>query len=154
RGRSSRGYSGLRGYPVMKPFRERNPVVIGAVSLAVIALLILAAFRAQGLPIIGGGETYTAEFKEAGGLKNGDPVRIAGVRVGQVESVDLQGDHVEVKFRIKTDSAFGKETGAAIRINTLLGQMYLALEPAGPDQLSTGDAIPVSRTSSPFDVVQ
>ena len=39
----------------MKPFRERNPVVIGAVSFAVLALLFLAAFRAQDLPLIGGG---------------------------------------------------------------------------------------------------
>ncbi len=52
-----------------KPFRERNPVIIGAISLAVIAVMILAAFRAQDLPLIGGGDTYTAAFSEAGGLK-------------------------------------------------------------------------------------
>jgi phospholipid/cholesterol/gamma-HCH transport system substrate-binding protein len=44
------------------PFRARNPVIIGAVSLAVIAALILAAFRAQDLPLIGGGDTYYAAF--------------------------------------------------------------------------------------------
>ena len=69
----------------MKPFRERNPVIIGAISLAVIAVMILGAFRAQDLPVIGGGDTYTAAFAEAGGLKANDPVRIAGVRVGSVE---------------------------------------------------------------------
>jgi phospholipid/cholesterol/gamma-HCH transport system substrate-binding protein len=137
-----------------KPFRERNPVVIGAISLAVIAMLILGAFRAQDLPIIGGGDTYTAAFSEAGGLKPDDPVRIAGVRVGKVESIGLEGDHVKVTFRVKTDSQFGTETGAAIRVNTLLGAMYLALEPAGTGQLSTGTEIPVDRTSSPYDVVQ
>ena len=41
---------------VSTSFREKNPVVIGAVSLAVVALLVLAAFRAQDLPLIGGGE--------------------------------------------------------------------------------------------------
>jgi phospholipid/cholesterol/gamma-HCH transport system substrate-binding protein len=76
------------------PFRERNPVVIGAISLAVVALLILAAFRAQDLPLIGGGDTYYAAFSEAGGLKANDEVRIAGVRVGKVESVAHDGDHV------------------------------------------------------------
>ncbi len=138
----------------MKPFRERNPVVIGAISLAVIAVLILAAFRAQDLPVIGGGETYTAAFSEAGGLKTNDPVRIAGVRVGSVESIELEGDHVKVSFRVKTDSEFGEETGASIRVNTLLGAMYLALEPAGDGQLKTGQEIPVERTSSPYDVVK
>jgi phospholipid/cholesterol/gamma-HCH transport system substrate-binding protein len=138
----------------MKPFRERNPVIIGAISLAVIAMMILGAFRAQDLPIIGGGDTYTAAFSEAGGLKTDDPVRIAGVRVGKVEKIELEGDHVKVTFRVKTDSQFGDETGAAIRVNTLLGAMYLALQPAGDGQLDTGKEIPVARTSSPYDVVQ
>ena len=71
------------------PFRERNPVMIGAISLAVVAGLILAAFNAQNLPVIGGGDTYTAAFTEAGGLKTNDEVRVAGVRVGKVEKVDL-----------------------------------------------------------------
>jgi phospholipid/cholesterol/gamma-HCH transport system substrate-binding protein len=138
----------------MKPFRERNPVIVGAISLAVIALMILAAFRAQDLPVIGGGDTYTAAFSEAGGLKPDDPVRIAGVRVGKVEKVELEGDHVKVTFRVKTDSEFGTETGAAIRVNTLLGAMYLALEPEGSGQLDPDKEIPVDRTSSPYDVVQ
>ena len=138
----------------MKPFRERNPVIIGAISIAVIAVLILGAFRAQDLPVIGGGDTYTAAFSEAGGLKPNDPVRIAGVRVGKVDKIELEGDHVKVSFLVKTDSEFGKETGASIRVNTLLGAMYLALEPAGDGQLDPDNEIPVERTSSPWDVVK
>src|SRR6478735_8042306 len=103
------------------PFRERNPVIVGAVSLAVIAVMILAAFRAQDLPLIGGGDTYYAAFSEAGGLKANDEVRIAGVRVGKAESVALDGDHVKVTFRVDTDSAFGDDTHAAIKVKTLLG---------------------------------
>ena len=138
---------------MMIPFRERNPVIIGAVSLAVIALLILSAFRAQDLPLIGGGDTYYAAFSESGGLKANDEVRIAGVRVGKVESVTLDGDHVKVTFRVKTDSDFGTDTRAAIKVKTLLGAMYLALEPAGSGQLKADSEIPVDRTSSPYDVV-
>jgi phospholipid/cholesterol/gamma-HCH transport system substrate-binding protein len=137
----------------MKPFRERNPVVIGAISLAVIALLILGAFRAQDLPLIGGGDTYYAAFSESGGLKANDEVRIAGVRVGKVESVALEGDHVKVTFRVDTPSEFGTDTRAAIKVKTLLGAMYLSLEPAGDGQLAEGAEIPVERTSSPYDVV-
>ena len=135
------------------PFRERNPVIIGAVSLAVIAMLILSAFRAQDLPLIGGGDTYYAAFSEAGGLKANDEVRIAGVRVGKVESVALDGDHVKVTFRVKTDSEFGSLTQAAIKVKTLLGAMYLSLEPAGTGQLKADSEIPQERTSSPYDVV-
>jgi len=137
----------------MKPFRERNPVVIGAASLAVVALLVMAAFRAQDLPVIGGGDTYSADFSESGGLKANDEVRIAGVRVGKVDAVELDGNHVKVSFRIESDSGFGKETSAAIKVKTLLGAMYLSLEPAGAGQLPEGAEIPVERTSSPYDVV-
>jgi phospholipid/cholesterol/gamma-HCH transport system substrate-binding protein len=136
------------------PFRERNPVVVGAISLAVVAAFILAAFNAQNLPIIGGGDVYYAAFKEAGGLKANDEVRVAGVRVGKVEKVELDGDHVKVTFRVEDPAAFGTETRADIKVKTLLGAMFLALEPAGSGQLPEGAEIPVERTSSPYDVVK
>ncbi|WP_278257356.1 MlaD family protein [Nocardioides convexus] len=83
----------------MKPFRERNPVVIGAVSIATLVLMVVAAMRAQDLPLVGGGDTYYASFTEAGGLKVKDEVRIAGVRVGQVTSMELDGNSVKVGFK-------------------------------------------------------
>lgn len=136
----------------MKPFRERNPVIIGAVSITVLALLLVAAFRAQDLPIIGGGDTYYATFEEAGGLKSGDAVLIAGVRVGAVEGLELEDGAVKVAFSVKTDAPFGTETGADIEVRTLLGAKYLALVPAGEGQLEAGAVIPTDRTTSPFDV--
>jgi phospholipid/cholesterol/gamma-HCH transport system substrate-binding protein len=139
---------------VSTPFRERNPVIIGAVSLAVIAAFILAAFRAQDLPLIGGGDVYYAAFSESGGLKANDEVRIAGVRVGKVEEVTLDGDHVRVAFRVDSGEQFGSETAAAIKIKTLLGSMYLALQPAGSGQMQEESEIPEERTQSPYDVVE
>lgn len=136
------------------PFRERNPVIIGAISLAVVAALLLTAFKASSLPVIGGGDVYYAAFSEAGGLKVNDEVRIAGVRVGKVEAVELDGDHVQVKFRVDQSADFGQESLAAIKVKTLLGSMYLAIEPAGDGQLNEDSEIPIERTSSPFDVVE
>jgi phospholipid/cholesterol/gamma-HCH transport system substrate-binding protein len=138
----------------MIPFRERNPVVVGAISIAVLIALLMAAFRAQDLPVIGGGDTYYAAFSEAGGLKVNDEVRIAGVRVGKVESIELAGDHVRVKFRVESDAEFGAQTAAAIKVKTLLGAMFISLQPAGEGQLEEGSEIPVERTSSPYDVVE
>ncbi|ANH37179.1 mce related protein [Nocardioides dokdonensis FR1436] len=138
----------------MKPFHERNPVIIGLVSLSVLAVLLVAAFRAQDLPLIGGGDTYYAEFSEAGGLQPDDEVRIAGVRVGQVKSIELQDGVVRVAFQVKTDSGFGPDSRADIRVKTLLGAMYVSVDPAGSGQLEEGATIPVERTSSPFDVVE
>ncbi|MET0997694.1 MAG: MCE family protein [Marmoricola sp.] len=137
-----------------KPFRERNPVPIGAISIAVILALLVIAFRAQDMPLIGGGDTYRAAFAEGGGLKPNDEVRIAGVRVGKVTGVELDGNKVIATFKVKTPSKFGTETAAAIKVKTLLGAMFIALEPAGPGQLKEDSTIPVSRTKSPYNVVQ
>ena len=137
-----------------KPFRERNPVIIGAVSLAVIAALVLAAFRAEDLPLIGGGDTYYAAFKESGGLKANDEVRVAGVRVGKVQEVALAGDHVRVEFTVQRGIDFGRDTGVDIKVKTLLGAMYLSLVPNGSGQLEEGSVIPMARTTSPYDVVE
>ncbi|WP_274561088.1 MCE family protein [Streptomyces spiramyceticus] len=138
----------------MIPFRERNPVTIGAVGLTTIALLIAAAFNVESLPLIGNGEKYSAALSEAGGLKPGDEVRIAGVKVGKVDDVDLDEDHVKVTFRIKGGPEFGTRTGASIRIKTILGAKYLALEPKGPGQMRPGSEIPLSRTVAAYDVVE
>lgn len=135
------------------PFRERNPVPIGAAGLLVIAILLVLAFNVQSLPLIGGGDSYRAAFTEAGGLIKGDDVRIAGVKVGKVESVDLDGDHVRVDFRITEPVAFGPQTGASVRMKTLLGQKYLSLEPSGTGQMKEGTEIPLERTLSSYDIV-
>ncbi|XVV03328.1 MCE family protein [Actinosynnema sp. CA-248983] len=133
----------------MKP--ERNPVTIGAVSLTVIALLLLAAFYSDDLPIIGGGTTYQAEFSEAAGLAPSNEVRVAGVKVGKVTDVDLAGDKVLVSFKVK-DAWVGDRTTATIRIKTLLGQKFLALDPQGSEPMDPGNPIPRERTLSPYDV--
>lgn len=138
----------------MIPFRERNPLGVGAAGLTTIALLIAAAFNVESLPLIGGGETYSAAFSEAGGLRSGDEVRIAGVKAGKVDEVELAGDHVKVTFRIKGDPELGARTGASIRIKTILGAKYLALEPKGSGRLKPGSEIPLSRTVPAYDVVE
>ena len=139
----------------LKPFRERNPVIVGAVSLLIIAAILLGASQATYLPLIGGGPKYAAEFTEVGGLKKGDDVRMAGVRVGEVSGMELRGDKVSVQFRVKKDrDRLGKQTTASVRIKSLLGTMYVSLEPAGPGTLAKGSVIPVSRTKAPYDIVQ
>ena len=138
----------------MIPFRERNPVIIGAISLTLLAASLTVAFKASDLPVIGGGDTYYAAFSEAGGLKANDEVRIAGVRVGKVDSVELDGDQVKVAFKVDEAESFGPSTGASIEVKTLLGAMFLSLEPAGAGQMKEESTIPVERTTSPYDVVE
>jgi phospholipid/cholesterol/gamma-HCH transport system substrate-binding protein len=136
-----------------RPFRDRNPVVIGGVSLTVIAVLVFLAFNAQSLPLIGGGTVYKAQFSEAAGLQPDDPVRVAGVKVGSVEGLSLEDGAVTVEFRVQ-DAFVGDQSQAAIKIETVLGAKYLALVPRGSGELDPDQPIPVERTASPYDVVE
>ncbi|WP_019818427.1 MCE family protein [Saccharomonospora saliphila] len=137
----------------MKSFSKRDPVPIAVVGLVVLVLSTVAALNADDLPIVGGGTTYTAEFSEAAGLKSDDEVRVAGVKVGEVTEIELDGPTVLVSFRV-SDTWLGDDTSAAIKIKTLLGQKYLALDPVGDAPLDPGTTIPVDRTIAPYDVME
>lgn len=139
----------------MKPLKERNQAAVGAVTVLVLVLSVLAALNAENLPLIGGGTTYSAYFAESAGLQPDNEVQIAGVRVGAVEDVELDGKKVLVTFRIdrqgqQAASHLGDATTASIEIKTLLGEKNLALRPAGKGQLDANEPIPLKRTRTPF----
>ncbi|HEV2784397.1 MAG TPA: MCE family protein [Actinophytocola sp.] len=136
----------------MKPLKERNQATVGAVTLVLIVLAVLAAFNADDLPIIGGGTTYTAEFSESAGLRPGNEVRLAGVKIGDVRSVELARNKVLVDFKVR-DVSIGDRSRISIQIKTLLGDKYLAIESDGERPQNPNDTIPRSRTMAPFDIV-
>jgi virulence factor Mce-like protein len=133
------------------PFRERNPVPIGLGAFAVIAAALLLALNLDSIPVISGDREYSAAFREAAGLRTGEEVRVAGVKVGEVTAVELEGDHVKVTFRVDDEVRLGGQTRADIKIKTMLGAHYVALEPRGGGRLD--GQIPIARTSVPYEVV-
>jgi phospholipid/cholesterol/gamma-HCH transport system substrate-binding protein len=137
----------------MRPIKERNPVGVALAGLAILAVITLATFYSADLPFIGAGTGYTAYFPEAAGLQPGNEVRIAGVTVGKVTGVALAGDKVAVSFRVKNEWV-GDRSTVAIDIKTVLGDKYLALDPLGGARQDPGTPIPLSRTTSPYDVTQ
>ncbi|HEX3590072.1 MAG TPA: MCE family protein [Pseudonocardiaceae bacterium] len=137
----------------MTPIRERNPVTIGVAGIVVLVIVGLFAYFYDDLPLIGGGTTYTADVTESAGLVSGNEVRVAGVKVGTVTGVTLAGDRVRVRFTVK-DTWVGDQSTAAIKIKTLLGEKYLAVDPLGPAAQHPDQDIPVNRTVSPYDVTE
>ena len=138
---------------VRKPLSRRSPIGVAFAGLAILVAIALLTFYSGDLPLIGGGTTYTAYFAEAGGLQSGDEVAVAGVAVGHVTGVSLDGAKVAVTFQEK-GAWLGNTTTAAIEIKTLLGDKYLALDPRGTAPLNPAQPIPLSRTTSPYDVQQ
>lgn len=134
----------------IKPLRERNPVIVGVVGLALVAGVTLAVFQYDKLPFITDTRDYTAYFKESGGIKPGSHVRTSGMDVGQVTGVSLEGPTVRVDFTAKKFVELGDRTEAAIKTETVLGAKMLELTTRGDGRLS--GPIPVERTRSPYDL--
>lgn len=132
----------------MKSFQERNPFIIGVVGLSMTTAVVVLALQYNKLPFINNTEHYSAYFAEAGGLRSGAAVQVAGYRVGEVSSVDLDGSRVLVTFDIDGDVRLGEQTEANIRTKSLLGAKVLEVSPRGDGHLS--EAIPLERTKSPY----
>lgn len=132
-------------------FIERNPVVLGIITVIIAAAVTIGGLSIQGSDLRGG-YTLTAQFEDAAGLRPGDDVFIAGVRAGSVQSVDIAGDHVEVVLGVNGHE-LPAETRAKIVVRTLVGSRGLELSAQGPydDLLEDGDTIPLERTDLPID---
>ena len=127
---------------------------IGIVGTLVIAPVMLTAYKFDQLPLISSGHSMAADFKEVGGLKSGDDVIISGTRVGKVDSMKIVDGHAHVKFTLKVDHRLGTKTSARVVTQTLLGAAALEVVPTGQGRLPDDAVIPVSRTTSPYDVTQ
>lgn len=132
----------------MKSFRERNPVIIGAVSLFLIVVITGAALNFRSLPFLAGGTSYSAYFDEVGALESGAAVQVSGFRAGKVQSITLTPQGVLVKFTVADNIRLGERTEASIGSTSLLGIQVLEVSPRGPDRLK--GTIPIDRTTSPY----
>jgi phospholipid/cholesterol/gamma-HCH transport system substrate-binding protein len=137
----------------MKAMKERNQVSVAIVGTILAAAVVLLSMNLRSLPFLHSEHTYYADFANADGLKKGDDVRVEGISVGSVKSVAVQGDHVHVKFGVKSDIDLGGTSRATIEVATVLGNLFMQLESAGPGRLAPGATIPVARTVVPYSLL-
>lgn len=98
---------------------------------------------------------YAAVFTDVFGLREGDDVRMAGVRVGRVEKIELQQSLAKVSFVIQDDQKIFDTTVASVTYQNIVGQRYLGLslgKTGDPGVVPAGTVIPVERTDPSFDV--
>lgn len=116
----------------MKSFRDRNPYAVGLVSVLVIAGLTGMAFAVGLFRLLEDTYTVRAEFVDAAGLRNGDDVRLAGVKVGRVTGVDVEREdgRILVTMEINTGVEVRDQATAEIALATLLGSKYIRLDDA------------------------
>ena len=132
----------------MKSFSERNLVIVGAVGASLTVGLAALALEYDKLPFINRANNYSAYFTEAGGLRSGAPVQVAGYRVGEISSVKLDGARVLVTFHVDKSVHVGDRSEAQVRTKSLLGAKVLEITPRGDGQLS--ETIPTDRTRPPY----
>jgi len=125
---------------------ERAFGFIGMVAVVVAGLLVglisLYPF---------GQRHYAAELSHTAGLQVGEEVQIAGIGVGEVRGIALDGQKVRVDFTVDKDARLGRSTTAAVKIGTLLGNHFLEIAPAGGGSLANG-TIDLNHTSVSYNL--
>jgi phospholipid/cholesterol/gamma-HCH transport system substrate-binding protein len=131
--------------------RSLRPTLVKLGIFAVVMTMLTASlFFIFGQYQTGSTKDYSAVFADASRLKTGQSVRVAGMRVGTVNSVKLQQDKtVLVTFDADPGVRLTTGTRAAVRYLNLVGDRYLELiDGPGDTVLPTGSQIPKERTQS------
>ncbi len=126
--------------------------LVGLFVLLGMVGFVFLALKAANLGTVGGGDTYTltAQFDNIGGLKERAPVRTAGVTVGRVTGIELDGKTYRgvVTMEIARNYQFPKDSAAKILTSGLLGDQYVGLDPGGDDaNLAAGDVLPQTQSA-------
>lgn len=130
---------------------ERQVMRMGAIAIVALLVVMAASFNLQKFPGFRG-QDFHAQFTDASGLRVGNIVEVAGIRVGRVNALHIDGKKVVIDFDVH-HASLGKETQASVQVLNLLGEKYLQIIPKGTGTMSAGSTIPVSRTSAGYDIV-
>lgn len=120
-------------------------------GLAAIGLVTAVGATFTSVPMIFATPTYYAQFTDTGGLAVGDMVRIDGVDVGEVKSMDIDRDKVVIGFTLGSNTV-GTDSRALIKTETILGRKAIELEPKGSHTLAPRGVLPVGQTSTPYQI--
>lgn len=123
----------------------------GLMGVAVVAMVIAVGSTLTSVPMLFAVPTYYAQFSDTGGLNVGDSVRIAGMNVGDVRSMDINGDKVEIGFTLGGNT-IGTDSRAAIRTDTILGRKNIEIQPRGNKTLSPRGMLPLGQTTTPYQI--
>jgi phospholipid/cholesterol/gamma-HCH transport system substrate-binding protein len=138
----------------MLKYRGPRLIRTGFIGVVLAILIIGVGLQPERLMSLATQVRYQALFADGGGLAAGNDVRIAGMKVGTVKEVSLQGKNALVTFSLDGTAQLGSQTTAHIRTGTVLGARILTLESAGAGTLRQLDVIPLSRTSSPYSLTE
>jgi len=126
-------------------------IVFTVVSIVLTWMVVVTLERGVSGPT----HRYSALFTDVSGMRVGDDVRMAGVRVGRVDSIELAGTLARVGFSVSADQVVYDDTKASVTYQNLIGQRYLGLSLGGRGDhvaLKQNTEIPLDHTEPSFDI--
>jgi phospholipid/cholesterol/gamma-HCH transport system substrate-binding protein len=134
--------------------QTRTDILVGIFVLVGTVCLGYLAVRLGKLELLGNrGYILHADFVSVAGLKVGDPIEIAGVKVGRVESIGLADDRARLSLRLEDSVKLQEDAIASIRARGLIGDKFISISPGASDRLiAAGEKI--RDTESPPDITE
>jgi phospholipid/cholesterol/gamma-HCH transport system substrate-binding protein len=131
----------------------RTEIIVGLFVLVGLACLGYLAIRLGKLEVFGAtGYTVIADFPSVAGLKVGDPVEIAGVKVGRVDSLGLSDDdRARLELRLEDGVKLQEDVIASVRARGLIGDKFVLLTP-GASEKTIPPGGKIRETESPPDI--
>ncbi|MBK8176811.1 MAG: MCE family protein [Rhodospirillales bacterium] len=130
---------------------EAREILVGLAAAGVFAAIVVLSYLGALGDVSGGADSYRifAPFNRIDGLHVGDEVELAGIPVGQVDSLELDSDfRARVALRIDDDVRVPTDTSVAIHTDGLFGRKFVVLEPGGSeDMVSEGGVLIFTQDS-------
>ncbi|MDY6869667.1 MAG: MCE family protein [Actinomycetota bacterium] len=135
----------------MRTLEGSNRARNGLKGIIILILVVGVGQSFVGVPVLFATPTYYAEFSDTGGVNTGDKVRVAGVDLGSVRSMVIDGDKVVIGYSLG-GTRIGTESRAAIRTDTILGRRNIQIEPRGSQPLRANGMLPLGQTTTPYQI--
>jgi phospholipid/cholesterol/gamma-HCH transport system substrate-binding protein len=135
-----------------KSFTERNPKIIGAIAIVVI-LAVTAGAIGLNSNIVKNRFPITARFADTAGMQAGDNVILAGVPVGEVASVQLNGSAANVKMQVNHGVQIPADSSADVYVETLLGKKDVRIDPGHDWGHLMGSGGVITHTTTPTELL-
>ena len=130
----------------------RAEIIVGLFVVAGIACLGYLAIKLGKLEVFGAsGYTVHGDFPSVAGLKVGDPVEIAGVKVGRVDSMGLADDRARVFLRLNDGIKLQEDVIASVRARGLIGDKFVLITPGASEKIIPPGG-KIRETDSPPDI--
>jgi phospholipid/cholesterol/gamma-HCH transport system substrate-binding protein len=135
----------------MRTLEPANRRRIGLIGILVTLLVSAVGQTFTSVPMLFARPSYYGQFTDTGGLNNGDKVRIAGLDVGRVQGIKIDGDHIVIKFSTGSNT-IGIGSRLAIRTDTILGKKVLEIERRGTQTLRPNAMLPLGQSTTPYQI--